>query len=268
MLTLILFMTSLAFATSEEVNLLEKSYGRDNTYCNVEGHRFEVLLRGYSRYTEVPERFTGEFALVTDSKNKKIKILPIGQEMVGHFHLFKGEGSLCTKSFGFKTGKDEIAILFSKQNQPAIGRLLIQLFDYKKFEPKKFIEANYTADRAEASKTGFRFRTYLDQVSEEMGKVKIKNVEYIYQDRPFPFWMEYASEQFTVLPDLTFKRLPWRRFFKNEKEFLEIAGWSPAEKKFQTRIFYFAVSHATKKKCLLVVKERLKPNGSEDWHCR
>jgi hypothetical protein len=268
MLALLLLLTSAAFATSEEASLLEKSYGRDNSFCTVEGKRMEVLLRGYSRYTEAPEMFTGEFALVTDARRSQIKVLPVGQETVGHFHLFKGKGSLCSKSFGFKTGKDELAILFSKQNEPAKGRLLIQLFDYKKFEPKKFIETHYTADRAEASKTGFVFRTYSDQESQEMGKVPLKKVEFIYQDRPFPFWVEYADEHYIVRPDLTFKRLPWRRFFTSEDDFLKTAGWDSAEKKFTNTIFYFAVSHATKKKCLLVVKERRKPNGSEGWRCK
>lgn len=161
-----------------------------------------------------------------------------------------------------------MAILFLRENRPYIDKLAIQIFNTKTVLPEKFLETDYAADQTAPIPEGFVFRSYVERMGMEMGTTKIKDIEYFFQDRHFPFWMKYTNQGFEVSPTESFKNFEWARHYESEKDFLEAAGWSETEKKFLHTILYVAVNHKEKKECVLLLPKKSKFTGSENWRCR
>lgn len=266
---LIYFIFSLsAWASSTEVkDLFEKTFPRDNTFCQNSKQRIEIIIRGETKYNDPIEKGFGEFFFVKDL-SEKLFLLELNKGRSDSYKLFLGKGSECSKSFGYKIGDDTLAVLLLKENKPFKEKLVIQFFDYKSLIPKEFLETNYLTDKVKKTSNGFAFNTFSERYESEIGKVTINDVPYTYQDRDFPQWMGYSPKGFETLPDMTFAKLPWKKSFSDEADFLSFSAWDSKEKNFKNKFLYIAVNHSLKKGCILFLSERKKPTGSDPWRCQ
>lgn len=266
---LLIFFTQLALAQSPDLrNLTETSFTRDNTYCRLKNKRVEIQVRSQSALTEAKERNYGEFILYYPEEDKP-EVLSIGEDKMHSYRLFKGQNSACSKSLGYLVGKDQLAVLFLKENSPKHDKLIIQYFDVNTTRPVKLLETDYPVDKTEMIAEGFAFRVTGDRQDLEMGKVTISSHAFTYQDRDFDVWMTHTPSGPEYSGTLSYQKSPWKNFFKNENDFLIATGWDAKEKKFSNVHLYLAVNHKLKNQCIYLAKEKTKFKDNEPgWRCR
>lgn len=267
MYILLLLLSSLAFGESFEVRALkEKTYTRDNSYCKMGSRRVELQIKSETRLTERGERKYGDYVFYFPKKLGKL--LPLGHDKLNSYRFFTGQNSLCSKSFGFPLEGDKLAVLFLKENRPFLDKLTFQIFNSKEVIPLDLVETDYTTDKAEASPGGFLFRTYVERVGLEMGKLKIDNTDYLFQDRDFPIWIKYTVKGFEVSLSDSFNKFEWVSYFKDQDDFLKAAQWDESLKKFKNTVLYIAVNHQQKKQCIYLSPTKVALTGSEAWRCK
>lgn len=266
---LFIFLLSFAYADVASEDLFEKTWPRDNSFCALHKKRVEILIRGQNKFVETKEYGYGEYAFfrVGPEETDKAYKMPLNHFESGLYKFFKGTNSSCSKSLGYPLKDGKFAILFLKQNRPYGHKLVIQIFDFKKMRPLDVIETNLVTRKVYSTSQGFIFKTVTERTDMDMGKVKIEGSEYIYQDRSFPLWMNFDSSGMSLDPSITYKKLPWRKYFKDEADFIKSASWDAKEKVFKNSIAYIAVNHTLKRKCVYFSSAKIKPAGTEDWRC-
>lgn len=267
MLNMILFFVHLAFGASDSTNAFEKTYARDNTFCNYKNMRVEFLIRGSNKFTEPKEAGYGEFIFFR-KPGKKPKLLELNEFRSDTVKFFLGSSPHCSKTHGYHIESDTIAVLFLKENRPFKDKLIIQLFDFKTLLPKQHIETNYPTDRAQKIDNGFTFRTLGENTNLDIGKIQFENETYIFQEKDFPIWVNYTIKGFEVSPDQTFLKFPWKKAFKDKEDFFTASGWKAAEQKFSNKFIFVAVNHKLKRTCLLFLETKAKITGAESWRCQ
>lgn len=262
---ILLFLSLSAFASSDSTDAFDKSYARDNTFCSYKNHRMEFLIRGGSKFTEPKERGYGE--LLFYRTDKKAKLLEMNGFRSDTYRFFMGTSPLCSKSHGYQLADSTMAVLLLKENRPFKDKLVIQQVDLKTFTPGAFVETNYPTDKAFKTADGFTFRTVPENHNPEVGKVSLEGQEYIFQEKEFPYWINYSLKGFVVSPEMTFTKFPFKNYFKDIRDFQMLTGWNETEKKFSNSVMYIAVNHKIKKRCLLFIGKKQKLEGNEMWRC-
>lgn len=266
MLLLALLLPLLASADGPDLrSLKEKTFTRDNSYCRIGDKRVEIQIRSNVEFTESRERNYGEYLFYY--VDEQPGILPLNKERMHTYRLYEGGNSLCTKSLAYPIGKNKLAVLFLKENRPFKDKLAIQLFHLKNQQPADVVDTEFITDLSEKADDGFYFRTHAERNGIEMGKVKMNDLEYTYQDRNFMTWMKYNGLSFEAQPKLSFEKFEFKKYFKDEADFLKTTGWNAKEKKFANTILYVAVHLKSKKECILVADKKIKITGSENWRC-
>lgn len=267
MTLIILLLSGLLHASSDDMDMFEKTFPKDNTFCYQNGKRIEILIRGSTKYTEPNERGYGEF-FFTRLDGQEPKLLPLNSTRSDSLKFFPGDSKVCTKTMGFSIDKETAGILLLKDDRPYKEKLVIQFFDLTTLTPKDHLETIYSTDKVKITKDGFVFNNLDEKIETVTGKIKIEGVEYTYQDREFPKWMSYTSKGFEVLSTMTYENFPTKMFFKDEADFLLTTGWNPTKREFMNNVLYVAVNHKLKKACLLVELQKKKLDGSEKWRCQ
>lgn len=266
MYILLLLLSSQLFAQSIDVrSLREKTFTRDNSFCRMGKERIEFQIRSDAHHTEQIEKSYGEYIFFY---NKKLPhLLPLNTDKLNNYRFFPGRDTVCSKSLGYMLDKDKMAILFLKENRPFMDKLSVQIFDATSLIAGEVHDTEFQTDKTELTSGGFIFRTYADRQGLEMGSVKIQDIEYFFQDRDFPYWMKYTSAGFEIDRAASFSHSPWKKYFKDEQDYLTASGWDESAKKFVNSVLYVAVNHQHKKECLLLMPSRTKISGSETWRC-
>lgn len=267
MIFISLFLSAWAISATQEQNVFEKSFPRDNTFCSHKDSRIEIQIRGSAKFIEPKEKGYGELIFYKRG-NSEPKLLPLANFHSDTFRLFLGTSPFCSKSHGYVLNQDTAAVLFMKENRPSKDMLVLQLFDLKTLRPKEFIETNFIVDKAQKTAQGFAFRTYNDNHDLAVGKVEINGAEYIYNEKSFPRWVGYSEKGFEGLGEMSFEKFPWKEHFKDQKDFFETTGWDEKTKLFSGQYLYIAVNHKIKKRCLFVTRSKVKLNGNEAWRCQ
>lgn len=261
----IIFLTSAFADTFELRGLREKTYTRDNSYCKMGSKRIEIQIRSESKMTERGDKKYGDYIFYYPKVLGKLA--PLGHDKLNSYRFFTGKHSLCSKSLGFALDKNKIAVLFLKENRPFMDKLSFQIFDGQNIEPLEVVETEYSTDKAEKTSTGFMFRTHPERLGLDMGKTKIEGLDYVFQDRDFPIWVEYSLKGFEINPEASFKKFGLKKYFKDQKDFLETTAWDGTEKKFKNSVLYVAFNHKKKKRCLFFSPTKVSIKGSEAWRC-
>lgn len=244
----------------------ETTYTRDNTYCQLGKKKIEIQIRSETFLTEPAEKNYGEFIFIYPEQTGKL--LPINKDKLSNYRLFRGQNSLCSKSYGYALDNDKVAVLFLKENRPFKDKLSFQVINNKTLKGEEVVDTEYTADITKVSLNGFLFRTHEPRNALVMGKIKINGVEHTFQDRDFSYWVKYSLSGFEVSGPESFQNFEWKHYFKDEKDFYEISGWDEQVKKFKNAILYVAVNHKLKKKCILLSATKIKVSGDEaGWRC-
>lgn len=259
-IVLILFITS-SWAASD----FKATNPRDNAVCYVNGKRLEILIRGASEVTEPAENGFGESLYM-----KVADATPVALNSAGFdsYKIFPHQKSLCNKTLGYLLEKDLFIVFLLKENRPFQEKLSVLKFDFPDFKPSKVMETEYLTKKAFKKNDSIYFLTSIRSTSASLGKVTIKGAEYTYQNRDNPLWLSFSKNGFQIQPSYTYKNLPWRRFFKNEKDFLDSSGWDPTTKKFNRPIAFMATNSKLKKKCVLFMDDKHTITGSEPWRCQ
>ena len=263
----LLLLTSLVFATGWDIrSVRESTYSRDNTYCQFGPQRIEFQIRSDASHTDHNDKKYGTYIFFYP--NELPKLLPLNSDKMHSYRFFHGNSSLCSKSLGYSVGKDKIAVLFLKENRPNMDKLSFQIINTTTFEPENIIDTEYMSDLTEIAYGGFVFRTHDQRNGLEMGKTKIKDLEYLFQDRDFPYWVKYSEKGFNISALSSFQNFPWKGYFKDVKDFFAYSGWDRKEKKFKNSTLYVAVNHALKKECILLSPGKIKITEAETgWRC-
>lgn len=266
MYILLLLLTSQVFAQSIDVrSLREKTFTRDNSFCRMGKERIEIQIRSDAHHTEPNEKSYGEYVFFY---NKQLpNLLPINVDKLSNYRFFPGRDTVCSKSLGYMLDKNKLAILFLKENRPFMDKLSLQIFDATSMTAGEVHDTEFKTDKTELIQGGFLFRTYADRQGLEMGSVKIQDIEYFFQDRDFPYWMKYTSSGFETDRSASFSHSPWKKYFKDEQDYLTATGWDESTKKFNNSVLYVAINHKHKKECVLLMPTRTKISGSETWRC-
>ena len=244
----------------------ETTFTRDNTYCQIGKQKIKIQIRSETFLTEQKDKSYGEF--IFSYPNNRPKLLPINKDKLSNYRLFRGENSLCSKSYGYALENDKIAVLFLKENRPFKDKLSFQVINTNTLNGEEFVDTEYMSDKTQIAPNGFLFRTHGPRNALEMGTIKIKDVVHTFQDRDFPFWVKYSLAGFEISGPESFQDFQWKSYFKDEKDFFEISGWNETEKKFKNAILYVAVNHNLKKECILLSATKIKVSGDEaGWRC-
>jgi hypothetical protein len=267
MFTLLVLISSLLAHSTDMRNLREKTYTRDNTFCKIGDQRIQIQIRSLSSKTDQGEAKYGEYVFYYPKETPEL--LPLNQDHLNNFQLFHGKSSLCSKSLGYKISKDLMAVLFLKENGVDPDKLTIQLFNSKSLAPTSVIETEFVTSEAQETKDGFIFKTYNPLHRVEMGKIKIADQSFTYQDRSFYYWISYNQKGFEINPEKTFQDSDIKDFFNTQSDFEKALGWDKKEKTFKNTNLYLAVNHEQKKQCVFLSEKKLTPTGSEpEWICR
>lgn len=268
MLILLLSLVSFAFADNDRFeikNLIQSTYAHDNTFCMLGGVRVEFELRGLNKFTDPKDRAFGEHIFYRNQK--VLKALPLNKDHMHSYRFFPAKDGNCSKSLAFKMDQTTSAILFLRENRPYKGKLVIQLYDHVNHLPKEAVETEYSTDEVKADKSGFAFKVVPERHDRLMGQVTINDVKYTYQDRDFHPWLLYSLKGFETLGSITYDNFEWKKYFKDESEFFQIAGWNATTKQFSNTYVYIAVNHALKKECLFISSSKVQITGTENWRC-
>lgn len=265
MTTLIALIFSLA-ALATDKDTFEKTYSRDNTFCQIGQKKIEIMVKGNLSHIETEDLRWGEHVFFRIGDGPATKV-PVTSES-GLYRLLHGSPSSCTKVVGtMLDGK--FAVLFQKDNRPHKNQVVIQYFDPKDFRPMETLHTPYLADKAMVKNNGFILRTHSPNRQDiEMGKVTIKEKKYLYQDHRFPVWVTLDKTGFSSDVSATFEDFTYKSFFKNIDEFKSQTGWLEGEKSFAHTKLYVAINHELKSKCILIVKEKKPLTGEENWICQ
>lgn len=264
-----LLFLSLAFA--EPINmrdLMEKSYIRDSTYCELGQERTQIQIRTMIHKSDPGDNKYGEFVFYFP--NVMPKLFDLNHDKFSSYRLVHGESAICTKTLGFKVGQNRVAIVLLRENNPEKEKLTLQIFNTSSFSPEEALETYYLVDTIKSFEDGLIFNSFPERRGLEMGKINLQDVLMTYQDRDFPQWIKYNFKNgFTVIPEVTFEKFELKTHFKDLNDFKAATGWDEKAKKFRKTILYVAVNHSLKKECILLAEEKIKINGTEaDWRCR
>lgn len=265
MTTLFALIFSLA-ALATDKDTFEKTYSRDNTFCQVGQKKIEIMVRGNLSHIETADLLWGEHVFFRIGNGAATKV-PVTSES-GLYRFFQGNPSSCTKVVGtMLDGK--FAVLFQKDNRPHKNQLVIQYFDPKDFRPLETLHTPFLADKAMVKNNAFLLRTHSQNRSDiEMGKVTIKEKKYLFQDHRFPVWVTFDKSGFSSDVVATFEDFTYKSFFKSIDEFKLHSGWQENEKSFTNTKLYVAINHEVKSKCILLLKEKRALTGDENWLCQ
>jgi hypothetical protein len=259
-------MSVTAFATVVQ-DAFDKTYPRDNTFCQIGQKRIEIMIRGFQSHTEPKERMWGDNVFARGPEGK-ISRIPVTQEQSGIYRFFSGNPSSCTKGVGSMVGK-RFAMLFQKHNSPSKHKVVIQYLDPVTLEPLETVYTPYLSDKARVTKTGLVLRTFPPARQEmQMGKVMIGGKKYLYQDHLLPLWVSLDKDGFTTEPAETFANFTYRGFFRNVDEFKHQSGWDESAKSFSRTKLYVAINHASKSRCILLIESKKNLTGEENWICQ
>lgn len=244
----------------------EKSYPRDNSFCQIGSKKFEIMVRGIPSHIEPADKMWGEHVFTRIDEGPVTKT-PVTSES-GLYRFFQGNPSSCTKVVGtLIDGK--FAVLFQKNNRPHKNQVVIQYFDAKNFRPLETLHTPFLADKAMVKNNTFLIRTHLPNRQEiEMGKVMLKEMKYLFQDHRFPVWVTISKDGFITNVEATYENFNYKSFFKTLDEFKLFSGWEESEKSFANKTLYVAINHEAKSKCILMVYEKKAFTGEESWICQ
>lgn len=264
---IILFLTFSAFPRSASKNAFDKSYPRDNVFCGPSSNKLELLIRGESKFTEPKEKGYGELIFYR-LPDKKPTLFPLSDFKSDTFRFFLGTSPVCSKSHGYIVDPKTFAVLFLKENRPFKDKLVLQFFDSETLLPKEHFDTNLNVDKAKILKEGFSVRTFNEVHHQEAGKVMIQETSFIFHEKEFPKWMDYNIKTgFKINPEMTFKKFPWKKSFKDINEFYSMSGWHSDKRVFGNEFIYVAINHDIKKRCILFSDHKLKISGQESWKC-
>ena len=253
---LLLLATSGMAARPDSQNLLEKTFSHDNSYCTHFGKRIEFEVRSLEKYTLPDDSEYGEhvFAKI----GPKHYLMPVNQDNLGSYKLFKGHSDHCTKSLALPLNDQVMAIFFLKDNRPMVDTLSILYVDFKSMNAK-FRDTEFTTSTGLVSEGKLSFPHSPHKAALRMGKTQIKNKVYIYQEKELITWYKYDGKTFESDTKKTYDAFDLKHLFGTQEQYLI------SMKNISS--YFIAVNHQTRDRCIaLPILDSSKPEDFV-WKC-
>jgi len=245
--------------------LIDKTYVHDNSYCHLNQKRIEIEIRSFDKYTEMNDSEYGEYTFIMHS-GKQI-LLPLNQNNLGKYRLFKGKSAHCTKSLAISMDKDVLALFFLKDNRPLGDTLSIVLYNVNNQETKLIETSHRPLHGFEAdNKIKFQLRPILR--TPLFGKLVLNGKNYIYQEKYIKPWMTFNGQEFEVDTELSFERAEIKGHFSNRIDFERHFAWNHNQRAYQLDKYLYAVNHELKEECLAFPFEAKKDLTQHKWECK
>jgi len=256
------FALLLSLSALSEDSKLDSTFRRTNSFCKIDGEKFEFSIRGDQETIEPQDAQWGQWIFIEGKELVRFENFPF------RVRAYPKSSKYCTKTSLFKIDKNKYAHLYLKDNRPSQETLLIQVYNSKEKKSENFIDTNLEADDVQEYKDGFSFEASLNSHSSYLHKTSFEDRTYIIQSRAFKQQMYYSKDGLVVDEELSFERSPWKIGFNNLKEFLERTSWDETERKFQKTWAYLAISHSGKKRCMLFSNTEVRPTTIDSsWLC-
>ena len=225
---------------------LEKSIAFKETSCQVGTAKASLLLRFHKKMNPEENDFSGAPMLFLKSK-KTFTIEPLAKPYPNDFSFVPvKESSSCTDTQGFELNENSIAILYTLDNRPFQDLHQVVVWDAKL---EKILEKRELGAVVEyfKIKNGFAFSKMIPRSDgEEIAMVSSSGRKMTATDKDLNAFQTVTLNgnklKVEFDPSLSYERSPWKKFFKNQNEFLKAAGWNSKKKTFQNIIVYEATS--------------------------
>ena len=169
-----------------------------------------------------------------------------------------------------------VAILYSKDNRPYQDLDQIVVFNTRtsKILQKKEIGA---VTRHFAQKNGFAFTTMIPRTDVDditMTSTTGRKMSASDKDLGAIQSVRFDSDKVQIEfdPTLSFENSDWKKYFKNQNDYLSTAGWAPEKKDFSNTVVYEAsyfnrTESDIQESCIAMVKKRGDPIQPSLWRC-
>lgn len=244
----------------------QETFRRTNSFCNLENQKIEFSIKATTSNVEPQDKKWGQWIFTEIKTNPKDPII-LPDNFSFRMKFFPKKSPQCTNSFIKKIADQKFMQLLLKDNRPKKETLFIQIFDLKN-KTNLFIDTNMDIHDPEEHKDGVTFETNLHDDSFYMTKAQFEGQSFLIQSRSFIQRMLLKENSITVDEVLTFEKSPWKPAFKDLNDFLVKTGWDKEKKSFVKSWVNIAVSHKTKKRCILFSDTQVKPKTIDsNWQC-
>lgn len=264
------------FSLSSYGAFWDKSVPFKETICQVGTTKAIMLLRFDKNNDLKANDFYGAPMLFLKSK-KVHSIEPLANPYPGDFSFTKvKDHSACADTQSFELNKSTIAILYSKDNRPFQDLVRIVVWDA---ETDKIIDKRElgVADEYFKVANGFAYSKVIprsDVDSREMISDSGRRMTATDKDLNAFQTVVLNGNQLKMEfdPQLSFARSKWKKFFKDQDEYLKFTGWDPKAKTFKNLVVYEA-SYFNRKEsdilesCIAFTDQRGGGFGRSKWKC-
>lgn len=255
----LVFTASQAEARSADCSLKDKSFSIENNSLPDKKDRSKITQN-----------------LLIKSAQKQTVILKNGNGEVGFIN--GGDNSVCTGTAAYILNDSTVALLFGRSNPPYPDKLMMVVYDAKADRVLKIEKDLGTFSRVDAHQEGFFFSTMIPRphpIAKNM-KSPLTEREMTALDEDFGAFQVVKMQKKKLVrefdPLISWDKSDWRRFFKDEKDFLEGSGWDKTKKTFKYPVVYKAEYKAqktgeTSETCIQLAEKRDSKLDPKKWRC-
>lgn len=270
-LSVVFLFTILAYGMS-----LEKSVPFQETICQLGTAKASFLLRFDKKIDPAENDYSGA-PMVFLRSNKTHIIEPLTKPYPGDFSFIPAqEKSTCNDTQGFELNNSTMAILYSKDNRPFQDLHQVVVWDTKadKILDKRELGAVVKYFKI---KDGFAFSKLIPR----------SDVDQIQMTSPSGRKMNATDKDLNALqavtlngdrlkiefdPKLSYEQSPWKKFFKNQNDYLQSTGWDSKKKTFKNVVVYEATYFNRKESdisesCIALTDKRGGEINRSGWKC-
>lgn len=234
--------------------------------------------------------FSVEFSLVPDKANrekikqnvfikadkKEISIIKDGPGNIQA--LDGGQMSACTGTAAYILDDQTIAILFAKSDPPFPSRLMMVVYDAKAEKILKIEKDLGAMAKVESANEGFVFSTKFRRTDIDTLQMKspVSGKAMPAHDEDLEVYQHVYMKKKKLIrefdPETSFDQSEWKRFFKNQEEYLSATGWDAKKKVFKYKMVYKASDSKGKEAdgdeiCIGFAEKRSQPIYRNKWYC-
>ena len=255
---------------------LDKTVPFRKTLCQMGDTKASFLLRFDKKINASENDYSG--APMVFLKSKKAHIIePLTKPYPGDFSFVPAkENSTCIETQGFELNNNVMAILYSKDNRPFQELYQVAVWNTK---TDKIIDKRDLGAVTEYFKTenGFAFSTMIPRSdADEFKMTSSSGREMTAIDKDLGALQTATLDKNKLKieydPKLSYERSNWKKFFKNQEEYLNTAGWDSKKKNFKNIVVYKASYPDRKEKdtlesCIAFTEKRDREFDRSKWKC-
>lgn len=210
------------------------------------------------------------------SPKRKHSIVKDGK---GNFGFIQGgDNSICTGTAAYILNETTVAILIGHSDIPFPDRLMMIVYDTKADRILKTEKDLGTFSKIDVHPEGFIFSRMIPRSNASTKKMKspLTEREMLAVDKDLGAYQLVRMQKQKLTrefdPAISWDKTDWRKFFKDDKDFLEATGWDKKKRTFKNIVVYEA-SHYSRKEsdteeiCIQLVEKRDSKLDAKKWRC-